>query len=304
MRPDFFVVGAAKAGTTAVHHALSRHDAVYLPRQKETNYFALFGEPPRFTGPLDEQTINRFSVWRQEDYERLFRLAPSGTLTGEVCPMYLYSDTAPANIAETAPNARIVVFLREPLSRAISAYRQLVRDGRETESFARAVDLEPERIQAGWEWFWHLASVGMYADQVARYLNAFGRDRVRIFLYDELVERPNEVLDDMQRFLGLPVRDRLSLGTHNRAGVPRPGSRSVHRWLYRPSRLNTVLRAVLPEPLRRAASTGFKRLILSKPTDELEVPRDLNERFLDDVVRLERIIERDLSRWRDRLEQV
>ena len=301
--PSFFVVGAAKAGTTAIHHALARHGSVYLPKQKETNYFALGGEAPAFSGPLDAETINDFSVWRYEDYVDLFRWAPADSVVGEVCPMYLYAETAPRRIAAAVPNARIVICLREPLARAISAYQHLVRDGRETETFERAVELEQERIAAGWEWFWHLASVSLYTDQVTRYLDTFGSARVRIYLYDELRRDPASLMNDLLAFIGAPPSNATGLKEHNVAGVPRSWARRVHRALYAPGRLNSCLRSVLPGGLRTAASTAFKRVAMGRPTHPIAVPTMLREPLLADITRLERVIGRDLAHWKARMEE-
>ena len=301
--PSFFVVGAAKAGTTAMHHALARHPSVYLPKQKETNYFALGGRRPACTGPLDAETINTFSVWRHEDYVDLFARAPADAILGEVCPMYLYAATAPASIAAAVPDARIVVCLREPLARAISAYQHLVRDGREVETFQRAIELEQERIAAGWEWFWHLAAVSLYADQVTRYLDTFGSARVRIYLYDDLRRDPSSLMSDLLAFIGAPPSSATVLDAHNVAGVPRSWARRVHRGLYAPGRLNSCLRSVLPGALRTAASTAFKRVAMGRPRHPIQVPTALRERLLADVTRLERVIGRDLARWKTRMEE-
>lgn len=299
--PSFFVVGAAKAGTTAIHHALSRHPSVFLPKQKETNYFALGGERPSYTGPLDADTINAFSVWRYGDYVDLFRRAPAGSTLGEVSPMYLYAEGAASSIAASVPDARIVMCLREPLARAVSAYQHLVRDGRETETFERAIALEQERVDAGWEWFWHLTAVSMYADQVARYLDAFDRTQIRVYLYDDLRRDPGAIMTDLLAFIRAPPASAMSLEEHNVAGVPRGWARRAHRALYAPGRLNACLRSVLPGVVRTAASNAFKRVAMGRPTHAIKVPSVLKERFLGDVTRLERVIERDLSHWKARL---
>src|ERR1700688_2661111 len=87
--PDFFVAGAPKAGTTALHAALARHPALYMSAVKETKFFLTDGPPAPRGGPGDVQTY-REHVWRREDYEALFDPAAAGVLRGESTPFYLY----------------------------------------------------------------------------------------------------------------------------------------------------------------------------------------------------------------------
>src|ERR1700735_4374589 len=87
--PDFLVIGAPKAGTTALHGALARHPGLYLSAVKEPKFFLTDGPPPDRGGPGDVQTY-REHVWRREDYAALFSAAPAGALCGESTPFYLY----------------------------------------------------------------------------------------------------------------------------------------------------------------------------------------------------------------------
>ena len=80
--PDFFVAGAPKAGTTALHSALARHPSLYMSAVKEPKFFLTDGPPPTSGGPGDVRTY-REHVWRRDDYESLFDPAPAGALRGE-----------------------------------------------------------------------------------------------------------------------------------------------------------------------------------------------------------------------------
>ena len=87
--PDFLVIGAPKAGTTALHAALARHPSLYLSPVKEPKFFLTDGPPPaRGGGPGDAATY-REHVWRRGDYEALFTSAPPGAACGESTPFYL-----------------------------------------------------------------------------------------------------------------------------------------------------------------------------------------------------------------------
>lgn len=297
--PTFFVVGAAKSGTTALHRALERHPEVFVPLQKETNFFALSGKKPAFQGPLDAETINRFSIWRRDDYERLFSSAGRHAAIGEVCPLYLYSDVAAQAIHDHVPDATIVIVLREPVSRAFSAYQHLVRDGRETHSFREAVAREPDRIAAHWEWFWHLTAVSTYSPQVERYLERFGRGNVRFFLHEELLDAPERVLGELADFLNIARHGFSRVEPQNVSGVPTRWASGLHGALYRPGPMNTALRRILPARLRKRWSEGFKGVALERASVDTDVASDLAERFAPDVQRLERMTGLDLARWKE-----
>src|SRR5438876_10275332 len=122
--PDFLVVGAPKAGTTALHAALARHPSLYMSPVKEPKFFLTDGPPPARGGPGDAQTYKEH-IWRRADYQALFDGAPAGTLRGESTPFYLYDRAAQLRIHATIPQARLIVILRDPVERAHSNWTHL-----------------------------------------------------------------------------------------------------------------------------------------------------------------------------------
>src|SRR5260221_1079170 len=122
--PDFFVAGAPKAGTTAVHAALAQHPSLYMSAVKEPKFFLTEGPPPTRGGPGDVQTYHEH-VWRRDKYEALFGPAPPGTLRGESTPFYLYNRDAQRRIPAVVPGSRLIVILRDPGERAHSNWTHL-----------------------------------------------------------------------------------------------------------------------------------------------------------------------------------
>jgi len=122
MLPNFIMIGAAKAGTTALYWYLAEHPQVFMSPMKETNYFAygldeqghlLYGDPE----------LHRFRVQSWSEYEALFTGAGDAAAIGEVSPIYLECPQAAARIRQRLPGARIVCGLREPVDRAYSDFR-------------------------------------------------------------------------------------------------------------------------------------------------------------------------------------
>lgn len=201
--PDFFVIGAPKAGTTALHVALAGHPQLFLSRVKEPKHFLTDGPPPTGGGPGDAKTFREY-VWRRSDYEALFAGAPEGTLRGESTPFYLYDGAALQRIAEAVPGAKMIALLRDPVDRAHSNWTHLWSAGLEPEGdFLRACALEDRRAARGWAPFWRYLDLGRYGGQLDRLYRTVPREQVLVLRYRDLRERPVETLDVIFGFLGV-----------------------------------------------------------------------------------------------------
>ena len=161
--PDFLIIGAPKAGTTALHSALATHPQLVLSPVKEPKFFLCDGEAPRpQAGPGDAHSVQEW-IWRSNDYEALFDGAPPPTLRGESTPFYLYDRTAQVRIARAVPHARLIVVVRDPVDRAYSNWTHLWSDGLEPiDDFLPACAAEEDRVEAGWAPIWHSLGLGRY----------------------------------------------------------------------------------------------------------------------------------------------
>jgi Sulfotransferase family len=133
--PDFFIVGAPKAGTTALHAALADHPQLFLSRVKEPKFFLCDGPPPQSGGPGDAHSYREW-IWRREDYEALFEGAPAGALRGESTPLYLADHAAHRRIHELVPHAKLIAVLRDPVDRAYSSIAGVASSARSAMSAA------------------------------------------------------------------------------------------------------------------------------------------------------------------------
>ncbi|HEV8275416.1 MAG TPA: sulfotransferase [Streptosporangiaceae bacterium] len=200
--PDFLVIGAPKAGTTALHVALASHPELFTSPVKEPKFFLTDGPPPRRGGPGDVQTY-REHVWRREAYEALFGAAPPGTLRGESTPFYLYDRQAQQRIRALIPGARLIAVLRDPVERAHSNWTHLWSAGLDPiGDFPAACAAEDRRVAAGWAPFWHYTRLGRYGEQLDHLLTVFPREQVFVLRYRDLVDAPTQALDAICSFLG------------------------------------------------------------------------------------------------------
>jgi hypothetical protein len=285
--PTFIVIGVAKAGTTSVYRYLDQHPEVYVYPLKGTNYFgyddALHWRWPE-EGPAPR--LRNFRVKTFDEYRNAFAGANGEHAIGEVSPQYFHCPTAAEKIAARLPEVKLVAVLRNPAERAYSGFLMRVRRGERVGS-ARE-ELHP---RSG-----HVLD-GFYFRRLERYFDAFPRDQIKVYVFEEFRRDPRATMRDMFRFLDVDtgfVPD--TSAKHNPANVPR--SRVANRLFYHPRTIRTA-KAVLPS----AAQDWARRVRALNLDTPPRLPGDLRAALLDiyrpDVLRLEELLQRDLSIWLD-----
>jgi hypothetical protein len=295
--PDFFVAGAPKAGTTAVHAALARHTSLYMSAVKEPKFFLTEGPPPARGGPGDVQTY-REHVWRRDEYEALFDAAPPGTLRGESTPFYLYNRGAQRRIRALVPGARLIVILRDPVERAHSNWTHLWSAGLDpVDDFVAACAEEERRIAAGWADFWHYTALGRYGQQLEQLYSVFPREQVLVFRYRALVDSPARVLNRICAFLGVPDGMLSEVPRENVTAHPQRSLRHVA--VSRALRVSTAVSRLIPGAA--SVTEALERVLQrdSPPRQPLtwEQRQVLIPRFEADIRLLEVITGEDFSDW-------
>jgi hypothetical protein len=300
--PDFLLVGAPKAGTTALHAALAQHPELFLSSPKEPKYY-LCGDspPPAYRGPGDAHS-NREWIWQRQRYLDLFAEAGDDQQAGESTPFYLYHRDARRRIAADLPSARLIAVLRDPVDRAYSNWMHLWADGLEQcADVVEACDRESERVEAGWAPFWHYRGLGMYGRQLADLFEHFPREQVLVLRYRQLVDQPHETLDQVCRFLG------VSQGVVT--SIPAGNSRPFVNASARTRLIGPVVRAgaaagqFLPPEVWRTLSRPLvgqlhQRGDLARPRLTPEQRDALREPFREDLALLEEVTGESFSDWR------
>jgi hypothetical protein len=294
--PTFLIIGAMKAGTTALYTALNQHPEVYMSPVKEPNFFAFASQPPNFQAPIDQHPkgVNHTSIIDATEYRKLFAGAPAEAARGEASHWYLYHPDAPVNIEQHVPEAKLIAMLRNPVERAYSEFLHFVRDGDEPlDDFASALDAEPRRIEANWA-LGRYVDRGRYDEQLERYLDQFPEEQLRIYLYDDFADEPEAVRQDLFAFIGVDPLFEPEDRRVNVSGVPR--SRWLHAVMGAVQPVRECLGPWLPDPMVDWAN-ALKNQNLKKPPMDPSVRARLIDIFCPHVRRLETLIDRDLSRW-------
>lgn len=295
--PNFFIIGAARSGTSSLYEYLRQHPEVFLSVPKEPMYFAFPEQTVKFAGPGDGREINAKAVTRWQDYCALFRKAGGSAAIGEASANYLYSPCAAQNIAQKIPRAKLIAVLRNPVERAYSSFLYTLRDGREPlADFSAALAAEPERIANNWEHLWHYRHMGYYSRQIERYYACFPREQIKIILQEDLQNQVAKVVTAVFEFLAVDPSFKASTDVeYNQGGTPK--NAWLNTLLTRPSPLKTALRPITPRFILDAY-VRFKHQNLSKPVLDSRTRSELLNGYLADIEQLEKLLERDLSHWR------
>ncbi|MES1024048.1 sulfotransferase [Gloeocapsa sp. BRSZ] len=291
--PNFIVVGAAKAGTTALYYYLKQHPQIYMSPEKEPKFFALEGDELDFRGPGDRENICKSAITDIETYRHLFKGVTNEIAVGEASPLYLYSPKAAERIKKYIPDAKLIAILRNPIERAYSGYIMHVREGRETaKDFTEALQEEESRIRSNWGWG-HYVNVGFYHAQLKRYLNLFDKEQIRVYLYEDLKTNPINLIQDIFRFLG--VDDTFLPDTslkYNVAGVPK--NDAIKALIKNFNSIKPAMNILLPDKLRHYLRS---KVYEKPPALSQETRQKLIEVYREDILNLQDFLQRDLSKW-------
>lgn len=293
-RPDFFIVGAFKAGTTALYEYLRAHPQVFMSVPKEPMYFG-------------HDLTPRYRRMTADEYLALFRAARSDQRAGEASPWYLYSTGAPVEIDAFAPQGKVIVMLRNPVDVMYAQHSQLVFNQREDlTDFAAALAAEDDRRRGQRvpadairpEALYYRHSV-RFGEQVMRYLDVFGRERVHFVVFDDLIADPRSVYRGTLEFLGVDPDFDVDLSVYNPNKEPRSGR--AQRLIFAPPRplraLFGRLRQVpLAHRVRDALVSSNSRRAKRATMDE-GLRAQLTAEFAPQVAELGTLIGRDLSAW-------
>jgi hypothetical protein len=292
-RPDFFIVGTFKGGSTALYEGLRRHPQIFMPFHKEPLYFG-------------DDLTRRYGRLTEADYLRLFKNAKPGQRVGEASTWYLYSTSAAKEIKAFSPDAKILVVLRNPVDVMYAQHNQLIFNVIEDiPDFADALAAEPER-RAGRrlppgpinvENLFYRHSV-QFSEQLERYFDVFGREKVHVMLFDDLRRDGAGEVHGVLEFLGVDPSLAAAPPTANESRRVR--SPLIQRLIFAPKLLLPLAPALRRFPLVRSLRTRLLEMnseAKPRPPMDPELRRQLLDEFKPEIERLGRLIDRDLSAW-------
>lgn len=296
--PDFLILGAAKAGTTALFGALSRHPRVFCSPVKEPDFFAYAGSPPHYSGWDEERALRRI-VSDETSYLKLFAGCPAGSVAGEASTEYLSSHQAPTVAFNRIPRARLIAVLRHPVERGYSQYLHRRHDGMEPlATFEAAWAAEQERVAQGWCPASQYRARGFYGEGLTQWLNVFPREQLLVLFYEDWLQRPAQTIDAVCHHLGIEPLKQPEIRRQN-VSSRQPRWPWLHYQMVGDNHLRRWARRRLPLTVRDAITRSIGSLNLRQgPRLDSAIRARLAVVFHEDVGRLERLTGRDLTAWR------
>jgi len=305
--PNFLIIGAPKCGTSSIYEWLRETGGIFLPDNKEPSFF-----------------LDHYGYTNWDGYMSIFAPASDFPLRGEASAGYLAAPEAPARIHETLPNAKLIILLRNPVSRAFSGWLWMVMEGYEPlGSFADAIAAEAQRASdpnfkfKAPEYFmdYPYFTVGLYAEQIERYFALFPKEQIKIFLFDDLVNEPKRIYEETCAFLEVKPSTHVNLTARNVSSLPRSAMlqyflRRVNQstmfvepdWLPHAMNRGTAFK-IRPRWIADRADDLSRRLMDwnlaqgSKPARDDKVDKQLREKYRVPNEKLAALIGRDLSHW-------
>jgi hypothetical protein len=298
-RPDFFIVGFPKCGTTSLYEYLKGHPDIFMSPAKEPRYFSDptdgLGHRHDLIYPDDEQR-----------YLSLYSDARDQRRLGEATTTYVYSADAAQRIREFRPDARVIAMVRDPIAMIQSFHSQLVDDGHESvKEFIEAIGPGP----VGRRQF-YVDSAG-YARHLPRWFNAFGRERVLVIVMEDMAQDPAGTFSRVLEFLDVDSGYRPDFVAFNRRHSTRfPLLRRALRspvptWLLRRALPAVVGEARVRRVVRRLRHSAIGRTEAQRTPLSSNVRAELQRELAPDVAALSEMLQRDLvSRWWQAISQL
>lgn len=297
LRPNLFLVGAQKSGTSALAGWLGQHPEVHMTFPKEPGFLAFgeegytyrdgYGRPGR---------ASQYVVTSESDYLALFADATAEQhVRGEASTWYFVRPGMAEKLDRFSPGSKIIIVLRNPVQRAYSAWSHARGDDTEPcESFAEALAMESQRDEP--EYLLRYHRMGLYSEDLKAYRAVFGPDRLLVLFYDDMKADPAAFWQQVCTFLGIDAGEEPAYQRqYNRSGNPR--SRLLQTAL-RSHRLKRTLRAFIPHQFAVRMKNRLDDINLRSfpPMDE-ETRCALRDYYRDDIAEVARLTGRNLDAW-------
>lgn len=293
VKPNLFVVGAAKSGTTSLYYYLSQHSDIYMSPVKEPHYFSTVTNinARAFEKPKAGETYHTRVIAHEEDYIALFKNGRGFRYRGEASPSYLYDESSAKKIKSFNAEAKIIIILREPLDRAVSHFNMSYSLGLESESdFHKALLKDQINNNKVWGSAHLYVELGHYYKQVMNFFQVFPLEQIYLLKFEDLKNSPRQTMENLFKFLCIDSSVAQNLNTEKKNTTVAIRHKHLQKSIYliKHNRILNWIKSSLPHSFRenlkrRAYSSGGTNLTISN-----ECERYLASVYHEDKLNLKR----------------
>lgn len=292
VKPNFLIVGAAKCGTTSLYEYLREHPEVFMPEWKEPCFFL-----SRPAYGLES------AIEKPEDYEALFSVVRNEKAIGEASPPYLYDQQSAKKIADyLGKDVKIIIILRNPIDMVYSLWGYIVAHGHESLQFFDAIRVAVDRLRdEGFKractinkiWIYNYSYIdrAKYSKQVKKFIQIFGREKVKVYIFEEFFSKPLESYSDVCEFLSISDDFYPDFKQHNPVFEYR--SDLIHRICNERMAWKEPLKVIMPKPFRELVKRtlyNINRMAKKLPELSLKDRRYILSLFQEDIAELEGVL--------------
>lgn len=290
IKPNAFIVGAPKSGKVSLRYWLSQHPDLYVS-MIDVNYFS------------DDVEGSKERVKTLKQYLSYFKEGKDKKIVLDQATRYLVSRVAANKIKEFNPSSKIIVNIRNPADLMFSWHNALRRFGFETEpNFYKAIEKEEQRkkkTKPGYIKNYFYREIVDFYPQIKRYMDLFGKENVKVILLDELRDKPEETYYDLLKFLGLKKFKPDFSRKNETKTEPKSQThvRIMNTFLRLPSPVRSFIKFFIPiKVVSKFKSSGVKESKVKEKIDP-KIKKEINSSFKDNLQKLEKLIDKDLSDW-------
>ncbi len=303
-KPNFFIVGAQRTGTSSLSYYLSQHPEIFMPQIKEPQFFC-----DDFRKEADKYNKkNKYFLFNSlNDYLKIFKKANKVKCIGEASTLYLYSKIAAKNIYKFNPHAKIIIILREPIDFLISLHRHLVNTGHENiVDLRKALETEQGRKQGKnlpprviCPSFVFYSNILRFSNQLKRYFEIFPRQNIKVIFSEDLKNNTKEVYREILKFLGVEdINFQPDFSWQNRGGIVK--SKSINKFIIIAKKSRRFVYRYLPYKSILKMYKKFRDLNIDNSINNIDkdLKRDLKVKQKEEVKKMSQILGENLiKKW-------
>ncbi len=287
---DFFLVGAAKSGSTLLNDLLDQNPSISMLK-KESHYFSFKNSGrPLFNG-IQDNNFSKSVIVDSDEYNKMISRAKNSDFIGESSVFNLFYSDAAKNIYDYNKNAKIIIIIRNPINRAYSAYHYLRGKKREMEStFENALNKEDFKIKNSWEPIWYYKTLGLYHDQIKRYFNIFPKKQILVIKFEDFIKDKKQGMLNVERFLEIPEFNNYKDIHPKISGVIK------NELVYKINQIK-ILKNILKMFLPKIIWIKLQRTFFSKPIISKKTYKELRLFYKNDIKKVEELTSIDLKSY-------